>query len=143
MKYFLYIFLDFSHCEQGLSDDFYEVFMTMSGRESDLKLLKTLAQNSIKYSALSSHRRLRCQEMWEEKWNSFTHSTFLLKCTVQCGNNTIVEYCVNQLYRPHCSFGNINLREMLVPLLNFPNGRLMHAYCAGMIFLNRRSMSNV
>jgi hypothetical protein len=61
---------------QGLSDDFYEVFMAMSGRESNLKLLKTLAQNSIKYSALSSPKRLGCQKMLEENWISFTRSTF-------------------------------------------------------------------
>ena len=57
---------------QGLSDDIYEVFMAMSGRQSDLKLLKTLAGNSIKYSALRLPKRLRCQRMWEEKWISFT-----------------------------------------------------------------------
>ncbi len=57
---------------QGLSDDFYELFMAMSARHSDLRLLKKLAWNSIRYSALRADRRLRCQRMWEAKWLSFT-----------------------------------------------------------------------
>lgn len=57
---------------QGLSDDFYEVFMSMSARNSDLRLLKKLAANSIHYSALSASRKATCQRMWEKKWLSFT-----------------------------------------------------------------------
>lgn len=57
---------------QGLSDDFYEVFMSMSARHSDLRLLKKLAANSIHYSALSASRKATCQRMWERKWFSFT-----------------------------------------------------------------------
>jgi hypothetical protein len=56
---------------QGLSDDFYEVFMAMSARSSDLRLLKELIWNSIRYSALTTHRRLHCQNMLERKWNTF------------------------------------------------------------------------
>ena len=56
---------------QGLSDDFYELFMAMSARNSDLKLLKTLAQNSWKYSALNPERKQKCQNIWERKWQSF------------------------------------------------------------------------
>ena len=59
---------------QGLSDDFYEVFMAMSARKSDLRLLKTLAGNSLKYSNLSASKRLRCQKIWERKWLSFVKS---------------------------------------------------------------------
>ena len=57
---------------QGLSDDFYEVFMAMSARNSDLRLLKTLVWHSIKYSALKmDEQRLRCQELVERKWGAF------------------------------------------------------------------------
>lgn len=59
---------------QGLSDDFYEVFMAMSPRSSDLRLLKNLVWNSIKYSALSPQRRVKCQDMLERKWSSFVKS---------------------------------------------------------------------
>ena len=56
---------------QGLSDDFYEAFMAMSSRNSDLRLLKTLVMASIRYSALSVERRLQCQELVERKWEAF------------------------------------------------------------------------
>ena len=59
---------------QGLSDDFYEVFMAMSARTSDLSLFKTLIWNSIRYSALSSHRQIKCQNLVETKWTSFLKS---------------------------------------------------------------------
>ena len=79
MRKYILLFISNQTClQKGLSDDIYEVFMAMSGRESDLKLLKTLAKNSIKYSALNSHRRLRCQKMWEEKWISFAKGKLVL-----------------------------------------------------------------
>ena len=59
---------------QGLSDDFYEVFMAMSARTSDLSLFKALIWNSIRYSALSSHRQIKCQNLVETKWTSFLKS---------------------------------------------------------------------
>ena len=59
---------------QGLSDDFYEAFMAMTARTSDLRLFKTLIWNSIKYSALSSQRKAKCQKILETKWTSFVES---------------------------------------------------------------------
>ena len=55
----------------GLSDDFYEAFMAMSARNSDLRLLKTLVWNSFRYSALSNERRMKCERLLERKWDSF------------------------------------------------------------------------
>ena len=55
----------------GLSDDFYEAFMGMSARNSDLKLLKKLVWNSIKYSALDKQRKEKCQRIVEKKWDAF------------------------------------------------------------------------
>ena len=56
---------------QGLSDDFYEVLMAMSSKTSDLRMLKKLVLNSLKYSALSDERKLKCQAIVGRKWNSF------------------------------------------------------------------------
>lgn len=55
----------------GLSDDFYEAFMGMSARNSDLKLLKKLVWNSIKYSALDNQRKEKCQRIVEKNWDVF------------------------------------------------------------------------
>ena len=55
----------------GLSDDFYEAFMGISARNSDLRLLKKLVWNSINYSALNAERKLKCERLLERKWDSF------------------------------------------------------------------------
>jgi hypothetical protein len=53
---------------QGLSDDFYEAFMGMTSKTTDLRLLKRLVFNSIKYSSLTDARRSQCLSLLQRKW---------------------------------------------------------------------------
>ena len=63
---------DFGSWEaHALSDDFYEVLMAMSGREADLKLLKQLALNSIKYSWIGEEKKAVCSQIWSNKWKTY------------------------------------------------------------------------
>ncbi|KAL7642837.1 UNVERIFIED_CONTAM: hypothetical protein RMT77_006125 [Armadillidium vulgare] len=54
-----------------LSHDFYEFFMAIGGANADLKFLKKLALNSIKYSSLNDEDKSKYQSMWESQWNNF------------------------------------------------------------------------
>lgn len=56
---------------KGLSYDFYEAFMGMMSRGADLRALKKLAMNSIKYSSLSAKEKLRAMAIWMKRWNKF------------------------------------------------------------------------
>lgn len=56
---------------KGLSYDWYMVFMGMSRMDSGLELLKQLANNSIKYSALNNDEKKEAFLLWEKRWQIF------------------------------------------------------------------------
>ncbi|XP_063587816.1 adenosine deaminase 2-like [Penaeus indicus] len=59
---------------KGLSHDFYEAFMALGGAKADLRFLKQLALNSIKYSSLDANATSQLRDMWQEKWDDWVMS---------------------------------------------------------------------
>ena len=55
---------------KGLTYDMYEAFMGMASATMDLRLLKKLALNSIKYTTLDSEGKDKCMNMFETKWHN-------------------------------------------------------------------------
>lgn len=56
---------------KGLSYDWYMAFMGFASRESDLRMLKQLAINSLKYSAMEEEEKCDAFNKWELMWNRF------------------------------------------------------------------------
>ncbi|ALC46794.1 Adgf-C [Drosophila busckii] len=56
---------------KGLSYDFYYAFMAMAPAEADLRFLKQLALNSIKYSVLTAQERRKINRVFQKKWREF------------------------------------------------------------------------
>ncbi|XP_059259907.1 adenosine deaminase 2 isoform X2 [Mustela nigripes] len=56
---------------KGLSYDFYEAFMGIGGMAADLRTLKQLAMNSIKFSTLLDTEKKAAMKTWEERWTKF------------------------------------------------------------------------
>lgn len=54
-----------------ISHDFYVAFVGVASRLSDLRLLKTFAINSLKYSALNDSEKVVALQMFDAKWNEF------------------------------------------------------------------------
>ncbi|CAB3222154.1 unnamed protein product [Arctia plantaginis] len=57
-----------------LSDDFYIAFVGVSSKFSDLRMLKTLALNSLKYSALDPVEKQRAIRSFHQKWDDFVEN---------------------------------------------------------------------
>ncbi|KAK7077969.1 cat eye syndrome chromosome region, candidate 1, partial [Halocaridina rubra] len=54
-----------------LSHDFYQAFMVLGGGKADLRFLKQLALNSIKYSTLDEYGKSQLMRLWEKRWQDF------------------------------------------------------------------------
>ncbi|XP_063540974.1 adenosine deaminase 2-like [Cydia strobilella] len=54
-----------------LSDDFYVAFVAIASKHADLRMLKQLAINSIRYSALDDKGKTKLFKSFEKKWNEF------------------------------------------------------------------------
>ncbi|XP_030369997.1 adenosine deaminase 2 [Scaptodrosophila lebanonensis] len=59
---------------KGLSYDFYYAFMALAPAEADLRFLKQLALNSIKYATLTSDERRKINRVFQKKWLEFIAS---------------------------------------------------------------------
>lgn len=56
---------------KGLSYDWYIAFMGLASREMDLRFLKQLALNSLKYSSLSDSEKKTAISEWSYDWDKF------------------------------------------------------------------------
>lgn len=54
-----------------LSHDFYVAFIGITSAHSDLRFLKKLALNSIRYSSLSEIEKKRSYQMWQQQWDKW------------------------------------------------------------------------
>lgn len=56
---------------KGLSYDWYVTFMAMASRHADLRLLKQLALNSIRFSSMDDVQKEKALDGWEKQWKNF------------------------------------------------------------------------
>lgn len=65
----------------GLSYDFYVVFIGIMSSKADLRSLKQLAINSIKYSGMTALEKEKAFKLWESMWKKFIkHLAYEYKC---------------------------------------------------------------
>uniref|UniRef100_A0A1A9WDK1 Adenosine deaminase n=1 Tax=Glossina brevipalpis TaxID=37001 RepID=A0A1A9WDK1_9MUSC len=64
---------------KGLSYDFYYAFMAFAPAEADLRFLKQLALNSLKYSILTSEERRKSNRTFQKKWEEFIYNIINMK----------------------------------------------------------------
>lgn len=57
-----------------LSHDFYAAFMGMAGGDDDLRFLRKLALNSIKYSGLPEVEKEQLRCLWKTQWDNFVET---------------------------------------------------------------------
>lgn len=55
----------------GVSHDYYEAFMGLASREMDLRLLKRLVFNTVRYSAMNEADKGVCNDLVRTKWTDF------------------------------------------------------------------------
>ncbi|KAM6945908.1 adenosine deaminase 2-A [Aplochiton taeniatus] len=55
----------------GLSYDFYEAFVGISGLSSNVGTLKELAMNSLRYSSMSRQQKDTALSQWQVRWDKF------------------------------------------------------------------------
>lgn len=60
-----------------LSHDFYQAFLGIASAHQDLRLLRQLAWNSLKYSVLTDKERQQALNMYERKWNQFINDILI------------------------------------------------------------------
>lgn len=60
-----------------LSHDFYYAFLGLASSRQDLRLLKQLAINSIKYSAASRKEKQANMAKWQVAWNKFVEKQLI------------------------------------------------------------------
>ena len=63
----------------GLSYDFYEAFMGMMSRDTDLRALKQLGLNSINYSGFTENEKTKAFSIFNRAW-----SDFVSKLSISC-----------------------------------------------------------
>ncbi|XP_063832809.1 adenosine deaminase 2-like [Ostrinia nubilalis] len=56
-----------------ITDDFYLAFVAVSSKHSDIRMLKTLAMNSLKYSALNETSKIAAFNKFNTQWNKFVN----------------------------------------------------------------------
>ncbi|XP_046583571.1 adenosine deaminase AGSA-like [Haliotis rubra] len=54
-----------------LSHDFYMAYMALAAPDDDLRFLKQIAMNSIKFSKMTNREKASALQQWETKWKSF------------------------------------------------------------------------
>lgn len=62
-----------------LSDDFYQAFVGIASSHSDLRTLKKLATNSIRYSSMSADEKVHALAKWQTKWTAFVEQVIAEK----------------------------------------------------------------
>ncbi|XP_071809699.1 adenosine deaminase 2-like isoform X2 [Asterias amurensis] len=65
-------------CSDPLSFDFYETFMGLAGAKADLATLKQLAQDSIRYSVMTSDEKHKALALWDKKWQAFLDEVLMI-----------------------------------------------------------------
>ncbi|XP_050074430.1 adenosine deaminase 2-A-like [Anopheles maculipalpis] len=61
-------------CAAPLSHDFYMAFLGMTGADQDLRVLKQLALNSLRYSLMNEQDKRVAEAIFDHSWNDFINA---------------------------------------------------------------------